>query len=478
MRSWTMSLWLVSGLVMGCSGSTEATSDTSATGSDASVSAEDTSSVEDTEAIEPEPTSFESTFAGLQSRLFEGQGCTEAACHGTADAGGLTLTADVSYAELVEAESTGSALFRVEPGDRIRSYLYVKLLAAVEPEAADIAGAPMPMGGAAIPDELLEALRLWIYAGAPETGTVTGTAALLGADLPPVTPITITPLPAPDPSEGVQLELPPWLLEAGSEREVCFASYFDIRDQVPEANQDETGEFALIGVVQLRQDPQSHHLILNASKLTVDDIHHAAFGAWTCRGGDAEGSECEPTDLESCGSGHCTTAPTDGFACIGYGPPVTGSPFAYYPIGGAQKAQDYQALPEGVYQRLPLHGILLWNSHAFNLTTDDHYMNGRINYLFAEDPEHRSRGLLRLGTGNIFLPSAPPFERQEVCATLTLPEGAHLFDLSSHTHQRGESFTITHPDGTLLYENFIYNDPLRKRFDPPIVFDSEVAAER
>jgi len=290
-------------------------------------------------------------------------------------------------------------------------------------------------------------------------------------------PITRTPLPAPDPSEGVQLEMPPWTIPAGSEREVCFASYFDLRDQVPDEFKDETGEYGLMSVEELRQDPQSHHLILNMAEASVDDIHDPSFGDWTCRGGELAGDACEPTDLTACGAGHCSTEPRDGFACIGYGP-SSGSLFAFSPIGGAQKAQDYEVLPDGVYRRLPLRGILYWNSHAFNLTQTDHKMNGRINFLYAEDPQYPVHGLLRMGTGDIFKPSAPPFERQEVCSSLTLPQGAHVVSLSSHTHKRGEYFSIFLPDGSLIYENFVYNDPLRKLFDPPLVFDGETDEAR
>ena len=60
----------------------------------------------------------------------------------------------------------------------------------------------MPSSEAPIPDNLLEALRLWIYAGAPETGTVPGTAELLGLELPPPKPITIEPLPKPAADEA------------------------------------------------------------------------------------------------------------------------------------------------------------------------------------------------------------------------------------------------------------------------------------
>ena len=61
-------------------------------------------------------------------------------------------------------------------------------------------------------------------------------------------------------------------------------------------------------------------------------------------------------------------------------------------IGGAQKSQDYNKLPEGVYRQVPLHGILYWNSHAFNLTDEDHMMNGRLNYRFATDVRYQARG--------------------------------------------------------------------------------------
>jgi hypothetical protein len=421
---------------------------------------------------------FESTFEGLRTMLFEGQGCATGACHGDAAAGGLDLTVDDLYAQLVEAGSVGSALPRVEPGDRMRSYLFLKLLAATDPESAQVAGSPMPSGGEAIPQRLLDALRLWIYAGAPETGAVEGTAELMGVTLPPAMAITIAPLASPDPAEGFQVEMPPWTLPGGSEREVCFATYFDVRDLVPEAYRDADGESVVIGAEKLRQDPQSHHLSLSMSEVPVEAIHDPAFGDWTCTGGATPGVECEPTDLDSCDEGHCTATPQDGFACIGYGPIVEGANQPLNPIGVAQTAQKYQVLPEGVYRPVPLRGIAYWNSHAFNLSPEDHHMNGRLNLYFADPAVHRVQSLRNLVSDAIFMPSAPPFEREEVCASVTLPTGARLFTLSSHTHQRGERFTIHHPDGTLLYENTIFNDPLRQHFDPPLVFDSAADEER
>ena len=37
---------------------------------------------------------------------------------------------------------------------------------------------------------------------------------------------------------------------------------------------------------------------------------------------------------------------------------------------------------------------------------------------------------------------------------------------------------MTAPDGTLLYESFVYNDPVALVFDPPLTFDSADPAQR
>src|SRR5207244_8373377 len=118
----------------------------------------------------------------------------------------------------------------------------------------------------------------------------------------------------------------------------------------------------------LRQDPQSHHLILNLFTGDVSKIHDPAFGTWTCAGGDKDGQVCEPTDLTSCGSGICRSQVKETFACIGYGPQLPNQFINFYAIGGAQKAQADIDFAPGVWAPTPMKGILLWNPHAFNLT--------------------------------------------------------------------------------------------------------------
>ncbi len=418
---------------------------------------------------------FDGTFAGIQTVIFEKHGCTQQVCHGSAAQGGLDLSPEVAYANLVEVPSQGSRFARVTPGDKERSSLWRKLAAKTNPGSVEIEGAPMPNGLPAISEGELEALRLWIYAGAPRTGTVGGTETLLDACLPEPEPITIKPLDPPPAGEGVQLVMPPWHLAANSEDEVCFATYYDITDQVPESFRDPSGRMFRFRGYELRQDPQSHHLILYypAGNFTGSiDVHDPAFGAWTCAAGERDGQSCEPTDAASCPGGFCRSERKRTFACIGFGP--DSSPPS--PVGGAQQSQALAEFPEGVYAQLPMKGVLYWNSHAFNLTGLGTEMNGRLNYPFAEQQSYPVDNIFDASA--IFAADTAPYTRERVCNDHVLPRGARLFELSSHTHKHGKHFTIELLDGTRLYESFVYNDPVRQRFDPPLEFDSADPADR
>jgi len=425
-------------------------------------------------------TSFDSTFAGIQSEIFEKHGCTDNLCHGTAKQGGLQLTADVSYDNLFQVHSTESEFNRVEPGDQNRSFLWLKLAAKTDPtklpQGVTVPGAPMPNNLPALSEDELELMRLWIFAGAPKTGTVGGTDALLSACLPPPQPITIAPLDPPAADKGIQFVMPPWHLEAHSEHELCFATYYDISGQVPSQFLDPTGQLFRFDGQELRQDPQSHHLILNYYTGPADNIHDPSFGTWTCNGGDNAGQVCEPTDLTSCGSGICTSEIKQSFACIGFGPPATGGRQSFVAIGGAQKAQfDIEYLP-GVFAQIPTKGILYWNSHAFNLTDDDTTMHARLNYYYADTQQFPVVPIF--DDTHIFDGSAAPYTTQTICADHVLPQGARLFNLQSHTHKHGKHFSVTMPDGSSIYDSFVYNDPLSQNFNPPLAFDSTDPTQR
>ena len=423
--------------------------------------------------------SFNSTFAAIQKTIFEDHGCTQQVCHSsTSKQGGLDLSPDVAYQNLFNAPSTESSFLRVQPGDKTRSMLWLKLAAKTDPtqlpSGYTVPGAPMPNGLAALSENELELVRLWIYTGAQQSGTVEGTQGLVSACQAPPEPLLITPLPPPAPGTGVQFVMPPWKLEAQSQHEICFATYYDLTSQVPKEFQDPSGTLFRFNVQDLRQDPQSHHLILYRYNGSPTDVHDPSFGVWTCNGGDTPGKTCEPTDLTSCGTGTCTSAIQQSFACTGFGPVTTG--VNKYSIGGAQQAQLHSEFTAGVFAQIPMKGILFWNSHAFNLTDEDTMMHARLNYTFATDTRFPSQNIF--DTSMIFAQKTPPYQSGPLCNDFTLPQGARLFNLTSHTHKRGVHFTIQMPDQSLIYESFVYNDPVNQIYNPPLAFDSPDPAQR
>src|SRR5262249_28562582 len=148
-------------------------------------------------------------------------------------------------------------------------------------------------------------------------------------------------------------------------------------------------------------------------------------------------------------------------------------------IGGAQQSQSDTEFLDGVFAQIPMKGILYWNSHAFNLTDQDTMMHARLNYYFATSDVYPVQSIF--DTSDIFFfkdPPTQPFTKQNICNDYVVPQGTRLFALSSHTHKHGKHFTVTTPDGTNIYDSFVYNDPVARTFNPPLAFDSPNAAQR
>jgi hypothetical protein len=391
--------------------------------------------------------SFASTYDLIQKAIFENKGCTELACHGAvAPGGGLVLTADVSYQNLVSqpAETVSDAvvpgLRRVVPGQKDQSLLFLNLAAATLPEQWRAPLRAMPIGFEPLSIDELEAVREWIEHGAPREGTVPGTAELLDACLPPAKPIEIEPLEPPAPGTGVQIRMPKWTLAANREDEVCFTSYFDLTDQVPAEFLGDGGNSFRYRSSQIRQDPLSHHLIVNYyAGNTPPDA--AVWGPYRCRGGEKDGQSCEPTDLDFCGpEGLCASNPRSGAVCIGYGPnDRTEASFAF---AGIQEASSQQFFPPGTYREAPIKGLIVWNSHAFNLTDEAGKVEGWLNFEFAPPEDQRWLMANIFNTTAIFGMSVPPFTAQEVCQHHVFPPNTRLYEINSHTHQRGKRFRV------------------------------------
>ena len=155
------------------------------------------------------------------------------------------LRADGSFEALVrQASDIDPSVQRVQPGDQDLSLLYLKLAAATRGTELEGLGQAMPITGVPVGDEELDAIRLWIRGGAPRDATVGGTLEKLGCDeVFDPDPNKIDPLPPPDDEEGVQLYAGAWELDAESEDEVCFATYYDFRERVPPEFQVDCPEY-------------------------------------------------------------------------------------------------------------------------------------------------------------------------------------------------------------------------------------------
>ncbi len=384
---------------------------------------------------------FTSTFSAIQKVIFEGRGCTSATCHDASASGGLDLLPDVAFDNLVgKPAETVPGWERVRIGEKDRSLLFINVAAKTTPENFTAPLRSMPLGVLpAITTNELEALRRWIEAGAPREGTVKGTADLLDACLPPIEPIQIEPLPPPAPGTGVQIHMPRWIVKAKSETEVCYASYYDVTDQVPEEFRGPNGTFRYHHE-QLRQDPLSHHLIVNLYDGDTGP-HDPVWGTFKCRGGAKDDQVCDPTDIGFCGAdGACANDALKSIACVGQrnlptdaGLGLNGNGFT-----GTQESATSIDLAPGVFASLPMKGMIIWNSHAFNTTDTDGKLEGWLNFDFAapEDQQFPLDGIF--DDTKIFTMNVPAFHAQEVCNIFQFPPNANLFELASHMHQRGK----------------------------------------
>ncbi len=382
---------------------------------------------------------FPSTFALIEEAIFANRGCTNDICHGVAAAGGLDLRAGTAYDSLIDVPAETVANRRlVVPGQAAESLLWRNLAAKTAPESWEADLRPMPLDPLlALSFDELEAVRLWIERGAPREGTVSGTDELLDACLPPPGILDINPLPPPPAGAGLQMKLPRWRLPAHSEREVCFAVYYDVTDQVPEIYRGRDGTTFRYSFHETRQNPISHHMtpLLYRGRAAIDD---EAWGGWRCLEGSAAGSVCDPTEADACGAGVCTTPLEQVSGCVGYGPGDEFITAANPGVAVTQETAGEFPVPDGVFHELPLQGVLLWTSHAFNLTDAEGVVEGWLNFDFVEvgpgDVEAQSFSALE----EVFSMSVPPFSAQELCRIYEFEENAHVFEWSSHRHKRAK----------------------------------------
>jgi hypothetical protein len=119
---------------------------------------------------------FDGTFDRIQKQVFNNN-CAVSGCHDSqTQANGLLLEIGAAYTQLVGVTPTnvtaqGLGWDRITPSDPSMSYLYHKITGDLTVGL----GSRMPLGRPPLAANLIEIIRLWIAAGAPETGWVPGT---------------------------------------------------------------------------------------------------------------------------------------------------------------------------------------------------------------------------------------------------------------------------------------------------------------
>lgn len=96
------------------------------------------------------------SLSSIQTTVFDKQ-CATSGCHVEGGDDPL-LTADKSYAALVNADALGSPLKYVTPGDPTNSFLMQKIYGA---------NANMPKNASPLPKNVIDSISAWIAKGAP-----------------------------------------------------------------------------------------------------------------------------------------------------------------------------------------------------------------------------------------------------------------------------------------------------------------------
>ena len=119
---------------------------------------------------------FSGTFDRIQKQVFT-KSCALSGCHDSQTHQGNLRLEDPAYANVVDVtpsnqEAIDAGWKRITPNDTTTSFLYRKVTGDLPDPGF---GERMPRTGRNVDDDLINIIKLWIEAGAPETGWVPGT---------------------------------------------------------------------------------------------------------------------------------------------------------------------------------------------------------------------------------------------------------------------------------------------------------------
>jgi len=359
-----------------------------------------------------------STFARIQTEVFD-VSCSSASCHSSVgQAGGLVLQEGDSWQSLVgQAPSNSIAAdhgwMRVNPGHPETSFLLNKLadnLAAGE-------GQSMPWGAAPLTPETVDIVRTWIAAGAPQDGIVAGDDGRpLGGG--GTTPGDIA---LPPPVNGLQLQVTARAIPAGSEETSCH--YFKLPSDVD----------LDVNRFQIVVSGGSHHIHLYRA---YDSSLDLPDGAEVCN---------KAVDFNT-----------------------------WELVVATQVRRSDWELPAGVAYHFRAGEQLLMQTHFVNVGSLETEGEGKVLMnLNAADPGSITAhaGAIFGQDKDVFVPANSNVTEDAECV---FPDSINLMAETGHYHFRGRHFqTFLWDDGVRgaqIYDYLGYDDPPFAVHDPPLPF--------
>ena len=395
-----------------------------------------------------------SAYHDIQEAVFD-KSCANNVCHAApANAGNLNLTYGLSYEDLVGAvpqnpAAAAAGMKLVDPGNPENSFLLTKLMGPTAPEQ----GARMPFGGGVLHNGKIDAIRMWIEAGAPQTGKIAGIGDL--GVLRDPDEVFEPPAPPP-PGEGYQLHLPPFKIEPGTEREVYYAT------PILDENGNSIEGDIFINRVEIFYPAGSHHFILY--RFTEEGLANGISERGITPGiGVNLEDQFRELDTED--------------------PQVLGN-FGVDRlfVVGTQTDDTLFAFPEGVGLRLPGDTIYDLNSHYINLLGDEPLIGETYVNIYTIPEEEVRYEAVEIFVSNRSI-NVPPGTTRVAKMTWYVEDelerrghdpstALNVFLLTSHMHRHGELFEIFQGSTSdLLHRSIAYDDAPISLYDPILRLD-------
>ena len=383
------------------------------------------------------PANAGGSFAQLQTSVLT-PSCAVSGCHVAASAassGGLVLSADVSYDNLVNATPDNLAakrdgLKRVAPFKPDSSLLFQKVVLALAAHDGEY-GNVMPVGNQAIPQGQVDFIRKWIEAGAPRTGNVADASLL--ANKTPQTLAAFQPLSPPPAGQGVQIHVDSFGVKPNFERELFVYRSLGNASEI------------YVNRIQTAMRPLSHHFVLYS-------IDQSMAPGWPCTPSYNTVRDIRNSD------GSMNLLNMIPMACHVF-------------IGGSMNQNGDYVFPSGVALRLPASMAIDMNVHYVNRTSGEIPGEGYANlYTVPVSQVQKVAHTLNMGNTSISLPAGKTTTLEK---TFTVSATTNVFMLTSHMHGLGVRFQIKvvggARDGETVYESVDWEHPQIITFPQPIV---------